>query len=275
MEYLLRRMNGKLHRLWIIISMVAIIANPVVGSLIAILPVTEKHCQMLLRYQVFSLIDVPASKSCMIWYVVGPISIVPPYVLCSGVSILYVIFCCCFRNLLHTHSKTGLEKEHISCKNFRNHLLTHDRAVKVLKDFQEVMSLPVFMIVVKDCAGIFFGFIALDPFGRISNPLLFKPWIWAAVFVSLTSSISFLSISLAAASVGEASKNASDVQQEMMKRVHASTLQDKVELFVFFKTHKTAPFNLSAGGVFCFTKGLVLAAIGSLLTYSLLLLQFS
>ncbi|GBM39027.1 hypothetical protein AVEN_265261-1 [Araneus ventricosus] len=247
MEYILRRCNGKLPRLWMIASVTAIIVVHVVGSLIVTFPVTETHCQLMLKYQAFRLINVTANNSCKI----------------------------CFRNLLNAHSKSGFQKPYINCKDFRDYLLTCDSIVKGLKDFENVMSLPVLVVVVNNYTELFFGFIVLDPFGRLSEPLWHKPWMWAASFVSLTALISFLGVSLAAASVGEATKNAGDVQQEMMKRIHAHTLHDKVELFIFFKTHKTEPFNLTAGGFFYFTKGFVFAAFGTILTYSLLLVQFT
>ncbi|GBL87154.1 hypothetical protein AVEN_270452-1 [Araneus ventricosus] len=159
MEHILRRCNGKLPRLWMITSVTAIIIVHVVGSLIVTLPVTETHCQLMLKYQAFRLINVTRNNSCKIWYIVAPFTLILPYVLCTAIAILYIIFCCSFRNLLNAHSKSGFEQPYINCKDFRDYLLTCDSIVKGLKDFENVMSLPVLVVVVNNYTKPFWAVI--------------------------------------------------------------------------------------------------------------------
>ncbi|GIX71347.1 hypothetical protein CEXT_183761 [Caerostris extrusa] len=63
-------------------------------------------------------------------------------------------------------------------------------------------------------------------------------------------------------------------KKKMLKHILAYNQNvDFKVLFSLFITHQSSPFTLSAWGFFYFTKGLVLSAIGSALTYSLLMIQ--
>ncbi|GBM31894.1 hypothetical protein AVEN_219780-1 [Araneus ventricosus] len=115
--------------------------------------------------------------------------------------------------------------------------------------------------------------MALDPFGK-------SPWPWAEhfyyyiLFSFLISTLSFLCITLAASRVGDATKNAKRVQEKMLQRaLPLAQRADREELLLLFATQKSPTFTLTAWGFFTFTKGLILPAIGSISTFSLLILQ--
>ncbi|GBL87169.1 hypothetical protein AVEN_270462-1 [Araneus ventricosus] len=275
LENIASSLDRKIIRSWIRYATVVIITVPLLGTIALNLSSEEEYCQAMLRYQSGNLITVSRGHNCLVWYILAPFCIMPPYILHTGVCITYIIFCYCFRNILNIHSKSGLEKKYINFKDYRYHLLTYDRIIKVLQDFEKVMSYPIFVAEINDFTGILFGLIALDPFKRLPHLSWSPTWIWVNVFVSLRALISFLCVCLTASSVTEASKNARNIQKEIMKRVTVPTIQEKSELLVFIKAHKTQPFKLSAGGFFYLNKSLVLTAVGSALTYSLLILQLT
>ncbi|GIY38332.1 uncharacterized protein CEXT_461671 [Caerostris extrusa] len=93
-------------------------------------------------------------------------------------------------------------------------------------------------------------------------------------FTSLVSLLSFLCVSLTASSVHEASKECKNVQEIMLKQVLASNRKEDFKtVTLLLVAHQSPPFILSAWGFFYFSKGLVLAALGSVMTYSLLIIQ--
>ncbi|GBL87156.1 hypothetical protein AVEN_270454-1 [Araneus ventricosus] len=271
MRYLAQIFYRKTNSSWITLATVFIIGLSFAGSLSITLLFPEQYCQRMLRTRSVDLIHAAEFLSCKNGYIMRPIVIVPKNIFCAVVCILYVYICHFFKKLLITHSKSGLQKDLLSCKDFRDYLLTHERIVKGLKDFENVMSLPIFFLVMNDCMEIIFAFVDLDPFDQFPITAWEQNFIWFNLFTSLRALISSLCVSLAAASVARGSDRARNVQQEILQRVHASTIQEKLELLLFIKKHESPPFILSAGGCFYFTNSLIFVAFFSFLTYSLLI----
>ncbi|GIY63073.1 hypothetical protein CDAR_563911 [Caerostris darwini] len=126
-----------------------------------------------------------------------------------------------------------------------------------------------------DLLGLFFGFIWIDISKSPLNNWLRHYWL-SVYFTSLFSLVSFLCVSLTASSVHEVSKECKNVQEIMLKQLLASNRKkDFKTVSVLLVALQSPPFILSAWGFFFFTKGLVLVALGSVMTYSLLLIQIS
>ncbi|GFY58092.1 hypothetical protein TNIN_368811 [Trichonephila inaurata madagascariensis] len=88
--------------------------------------------------------------------------------------------------------------------------------------------------------------------------------------------LSFSCVSLAASSINVADRTAKEAHKEMWKRVSASTRNEDVNKLVLSVVARHGPpFVLTAWSFYPFTKGLVLAALGSIMTYSLLVLQIN
>ncbi|GFT21441.1 uncharacterized protein NPIL_426601 [Nephila pilipes] len=137
------------------------------------------------------------------------------------------------------------------------------------------MSFPIFLIASGDFMAIIYGVVKLDPLNNLPgyDPRIIK-YTYAIIFISLRGIVSFLCISSAASDVHEASKNAEDVQKDMLKWILiAGKKADIQELVPFSVLRNNPPFVLSAWGVFRFTKGLFLSVFGNVLTYSLLIMQ--
>ncbi|GBN93589.1 hypothetical protein AVEN_273114-1, partial [Araneus ventricosus] len=231
-EFLARNLNGKINSSWITLATILIFPLALVGSLTVTLPVPEQYCQKMLISQSFGLVNTTESNSCKIWYILGPFDLIPKYVFCTAVCIFYITICLFFRNLLMSHSKLELEKYQLNLNGFRNCLLTYERIVKGLNDFEKVMSLPIFIMVMNDCIGMLLSFMVIDPFDQFSVTGWRRAYIWLNWFTSLRALISLLCVCLVASSVAEASKNAKNVQEEILKRVHTSTMQEKTELLL-------------------------------------------
>ncbi|GIY63058.1 uncharacterized protein CDAR_563821 [Caerostris darwini] len=155
------------------------------------------------------------------------------------------------------------------------YLLRYESILKVLKHFEKTLAFPIFLIQIVDLLGLLYGFIWIE---ARKSPL--KSWVrhyWLPVcFTSLVSLVSFLCVSLTASSVHEASKECKNIQEIMLKQVFASNRKkDYKTVTLLLLTHQNPPLILSAWGFFYFRKGLVLVALGSVMTYSLLLIQIS
>ncbi|KAF8793932.1 hypothetical protein HNY73_001961 [Argiope bruennichi] len=273
MEHLTQNFNGKIKSSWITFATITIIAHYLIGSLTVILPFREKFCERILGSDIVGLISVPAGQSCKIWYILGPIEFMPQHIFSNVICIFYIIVCLFFRDLLITYSKVEFKKEQVDFIDFKDYLTAYERIVLGLQKFENVMSLPISIIVMNDCVGMLFGFKSLDPFKKYSGTEWRRALVWVNSFTSLRALISLLYVILTATSVATASKCAKNSQQVILKRVHASTVQEKTELLLFIKMHESPPLVLSAGDFFYFTRGLALTAIGSVLTYSLLIFQ--
>ncbi|GBL54683.1 hypothetical protein AVEN_178883-1 [Araneus ventricosus] len=271
MQYLAQTLYVKTNSSWTTFATIFIITLFFAGSLTVTLLFPQQYCQRMLRSYSVGLIGASEVPSCKNGYIMGPIFTVPKYIFCTLVCILYVYICRFFKKFLISHSESVLEKEQLSCKEFRDYLLRHERIVKRVKDFENVMSLPIFFLVMNDCLEMIFGFVDLYPFDEFSVTAWKQNLIWFNLFTSLRALISFLCVSLAAASVASASDRAKNGQQEILKLVHASTVQEKIELLLFIKVHDCPPLVLSAGGCIYFTNSLIFTAFCSVLTYSLLM----
>ncbi|GFU47333.1 uncharacterized protein NPIL_82141 [Nephila pilipes] len=161
---------------------------------------------------------------------------------------------------------------------FKNYIEVYESIVNVLKVFDDAISLPIFLIVFSDSMTMYYGLVRLGPPRRQLMQL--KVWveryIFGIVFAFLRALLSFLFVAVAASSVHEASKNAKDIQQRMTKRILASEENNNnKDIFLLLVSNDSPPLILTAWGFFPFNRGLIFSAIGTVLTYSLLMMHIS
>ncbi|GFU47339.1 uncharacterized protein NPIL_82171 [Nephila pilipes] len=138
--------------------------------------------------------------------------------------------------------------------------------------FEEVMSLPIFLVIVNEYMNLFYGFQQLDNTHKFAVTKTTKYHSFGILSMCLRSFVAFMSICLAASSVHDASKNAKNVQKEMLEKVIDSgnhTYRNQL----LFLTYNSPAIKLSAWGFIFFTRGLILTALGSIIAYSLLVNQ--
>ncbi|GFS52858.1 uncharacterized protein NPIL_485671 [Nephila pilipes] len=135
------------------------------------------------------------------------------------------------------------------------------------------MSFPVVLVIIDDYMNIFYGFERLNNWKNLAEAETSRFNSLGVLFMCLRSLVSFLSICLAAASVHEASKNTKNVQKEMLEKVINSGNHTNRNQLHLFLAYNSPAITLSAWGFFYFTRGLILTALGSILAYSLLVIQ--
>ncbi|GFR29230.1 uncharacterized protein TNCT_104431 [Trichonephila clavata] len=129
---------------------------------------------------------------------------------------------------------------------------------RILKTFEKTMSLPIFLIVSTDLMGLMYGLNKLDPFNNApEEKKRASTYMFSILFASVRGFFSFLCISMAASSIHEASKNAKDVQEDILKRLYCSGEKKEIEESLLLNTlYHSPPFVLSAWNVFYFKKDL-------------------
>ncbi|GBN84440.1 hypothetical protein AVEN_224556-1 [Araneus ventricosus] len=178
------------------------------------------------------------------------------------------------------HSETGAkllanQSPILDEKYFKRYLIEYDSVIEFLKSFEILMSFPVLFVQIYDCMSIFYGIVNLDPIKELSHNTLLEKYFIAIVYASSVCLVSFLCVSLSATSVHEASKRAKDVHERLFKRILASEQGiGREQLALLVVNYNSPAFTLSASGLYYFTKPMILAAVGSILTYSLLVMQF-
>ncbi|GFT21442.1 uncharacterized protein NPIL_426611 [Nephila pilipes] len=255
---------------------------PFASWITVIIPFQDENvCKLIVKqYTSFGYDYVKTGYNCYVLLIVTFFQKLSVYTLRTVVSVLYVIICCSLRNTLNANTELGAKvvanpNAKVDYAIYKANVQTHECVVSVLKSFEKTMSFPIFLITSSDLMAVMYGVVKLDPLNNLSgyNTRAFK-YTSAIIFISLRGILSFLCINLAASDVHEASKNAKDVQKDMLKRILISGEKSDIqELVPFSVLHNYPPFVLTAWGVFRFTKGLFLSAFGSVLTYSLLIMQ--
>ncbi|GFQ76080.1 uncharacterized protein TNCT_674491 [Trichonephila clavata] len=158
-------------------------------------------------------------------------------------------------------------------KYYRKHMDFYKHITQISDVFEKTMCLPIFLITVADCSGMFFGFLKFEDIKRSKNLYLLH-FRFSTLFHALRSLVSFLCVSFAASSVYESSKDAKKVQEKLTERLLASKQKiDNQDLFLLFLAQNNPPIVLSAWGFFNFNRSLVISVFGIVLTYSLLMIQ--
>ncbi|KAF8786127.1 hypothetical protein HNY73_007889 [Argiope bruennichi] len=266
----------KFHFLWAQLGTIIVIAVPSIAWLTMTQPFVEEGCRLLVKYYTLDLFDLSRVQNCNILYFIMAWNQFTIYTLRTCVVVLYIIICCLMRNVLNAHSENGSQKisNNSSSSDYiclNQYFTTYDNIIECLKSLEKLMSFPIFLIQISECFSIFYGFVIKDYDIRKS---WMKSFSIGIAYDSILSLISFLCVSFAASSIHEASKNAKEVQEKMLKRILTSRQQrNNQELLRLFITRTSPPFTLSAFGFFHFTRGMILSAVGSVLTYSLLIIQ--
>lgn len=269
-------------RLMSLITIALIYIVPIFGWLCMVVQIKDCTCMRLVKYFSFQTLTVPESHNCLVLHPIFLIYNIIILTLRTAFTALYTLLCCKLKYVICNHTKSVTKI--LNCKNNRHCLgdiqrsfETYDAAIKTLKSMEKSMSLPIFLVQICDLINLFWGFIMFDPLGQRLNHQEEYNFRTAMVFVILRALVSFLCVSLAASSVNEADKEAKEVHEETLKMVlyGGEIKEDLKNIYAFRVLNRSQPFVLSAGGFFYFTNSFVLSAIGSVLTYSLLLLQIN
>ncbi|GIY63077.1 uncharacterized protein CDAR_563931 [Caerostris darwini] len=236
----------------------------------------ESDCTILVGYDVLNTFTLPEGYNCKLFYIIKLLNNLFLNIMKAFLAVIYTIICHFLRSILKTHSNFG---NRITQKNKATvHSVTIEcylHRYEVLKHFESTLAFPIFLLQIIDLLGLFYGFIWLDASKSPLQHFLRHYWL-SIYFTSLFSLISFLCVSLTASSVHEASKECKNVQEIMLKQVLASDRKkDFKTVSLQLVAHQSPSFILSAWGFFYFTKGLVLVALGSVMTYSHLIIQIS
>ncbi|GIY63060.1 uncharacterized protein CDAR_563841 [Caerostris darwini] len=274
-------LKANLKIITINIGVIVIIIVPIIIGLVFTIDLNETGCKLFIDYGTLEFVKIPDGHYCKALVVFVMFGCFLTYTLRMLVVVIYVIICLFLRKILNKQSNEILKAT--KSNNFAtssigictSYLTTYESIFDTLKELENTMSLPVFLIQICDIFAIFNGFIWLQIYSK--NYLYLKDvkrYAFGIYIVSAVCFVSFLCVSLAASSIHEASKNYKDAQEKLLKHILAYNQDvDFKALFSLFITHQSPPFTLSAWGFFYFTKGLVLSAIGSALTYSLLMIQ--
>ncbi|GFU47319.1 uncharacterized protein NPIL_82071 [Nephila pilipes] len=279
MNYLRTISDVKLHSFWIWFSVGLTFAIPLLAWLSLILFLDETYCSSLASYYSLHLFSVPEGYSCLVSSVALLFSHTAIYALRTSVTVLYITICFFLRNLLNRHSEMGLKNiekntNPIDQKYCENYIDLYKHIIEISNIFEKVMSLPVFLITIADCMGIFYGFLKFEE-SKEPKKIYLVSYRFGILYIILRSLVSFLFVTFAASSVFESSVNAKTVLEKLTERLLISgQKKDNKELLLLFLAQNKSPLILSAWGFFNFTRSLVLSVLGVVLTYSLLMMQF-
>ncbi|GFR25715.1 uncharacterized protein TNCT_631351 [Trichonephila clavata] len=177
------------------------------------------------------------------------------------------------RKILTRHaalgSKLTIENEVFCKRNVENYFVKYREILDTLYSIQEELSFPVFVMQVTDLVGLYaflMRFASYDPNYAFS-------YIGSAMFMAVRAILSFFSVCSAAAAVHDADEKAKRRNEEMWQRTLAAGFTLKTEKAAILLVLKDKPFAFTSWGCFRLTKQFILSAIGSILTYSLLITQ--
>ncbi|GBO25771.1 hypothetical protein AVEN_133582-1 [Araneus ventricosus] len=264
------------NSLWLHIGTAVVVIVPFLSWLTLTFPFEENDCKSFMNYFSFSIFNVPEGCYCKAMYIVMFIVQIPKLVLINTFAVLYTILCYFLSKFFDLLSESGIKKKKEDFITYQHHRGIYEQITAVAKSLEDIMSLPIFLIGIADFMGMFYGVVALDPFHRLSARSWMKNASLSALTVSLKCFLSFVCVSLSAAHVHEASERDKQIQDEMIKKILSTEENfENKNLLLLFTNYSGKPLRLSAWGFFYFTKGLILTAVGSILTYSLLILQLN
>ncbi|GFW11349.1 uncharacterized protein TNCV_3808691 [Trichonephila clavipes] len=268
----------RISSFWIWLTVALIFTVPLLAFLSVVLFLDEEDCKRLVVYYSFKLVSIPDGYYCRISGIILFLSCILIHTLRTTITILYIAICCLLHSLLKKHSEIGMKKlekrinafDHKYCQNFVDH---YKHITDISNSFEKAMSLPVFIIIIGDCLGMFYGFLKYEDTKR-SMEFYFVNYRFAILFLALRSLVSFLCVAFAAASVYESSQDVKKIQEKLTERLLASRQKiDNQEFFLLLLAQSNPPTVLSAWGFFNFKRNLVISVFGIVLTYSLLMIQ--
>ncbi|GBM87529.1 hypothetical protein AVEN_21985-1 [Araneus ventricosus] len=272
--------NVKHHPLWLTLAPVTILGISLICWPLATWPFEEHECQRLMPYFSLNFSYIPEGQNCKVFSIIALLQILASRPLKQAFTILYTFVCCLMRKILIFHTKScekllANQSPILDNKFLKRYLIEYDSIIEVLQSFERIMSFPALLVQIYDCMSIFYGIVNLDPIKELSKNILLEKQFILVVYASSVSLISFLFLSSAATSVHQASKAAKDAQEKMFKQILVSGQGiGRGQLALLFVSYNNPAFTLSASGFFYFTRPTIFAALGSIMTYSLLVMQF-
>ncbi|GFU47331.1 uncharacterized protein NPIL_82131 [Nephila pilipes] len=269
-------LNVRLTSPILYVGLVTILAIPLFEWLFKTLPMQNDDCKILVKYY---SVNIMSTQNCKPWYFIALFETFFSYTVRTFYAVTYIILCWALRRILNSHSSGKSDMvRNLSLSydphRFEHYLVKNESIIQVLKYFEKTMSFPIFLIEIGDLFEMFLGLTWLNFRRKVTKDIWLLRYSIGTCFSAVRALVFFLCVSLAAASVHEGSEKCKDAQGIILKNALYSkpkvNTRDIIHLLIL---HQTPTFKLSASGFFYFTKGLVLSAIGSVLTYSLLIIQ--
>ncbi|GFS43688.1 uncharacterized protein NPIL_421891 [Nephila pilipes] len=256
-----------------IFSFMAIVI-PIMGCVAILRDLKDSSCMRFLRYYTINIIPPSENRNCPRLY---PVMILYEVLRFEPVTILGVLFfllCLMSRRLLVQHVALGykltIENEVFICKSNIEHYFTrYQYIIDAFFSIDQELSFPVFVLQVNDLAGLFAFLVRFASY----DPKYVPSYIRAAIFAAVRAILSFFCVCGAAAAVHEADVKSKRHNEELWQRIVATGIKMKTEKSIILMVSNDKAFAFTSWGCFRFTKSFILSAVGSILTYSLLITQ--
>ncbi|GIX75123.1 hypothetical protein CDAR_479601 [Caerostris darwini] len=176
------------------------------------------------------------------------------------VCVLYSALCLTLKRALVAHASlaraefAGLRKRHLLSISGR-----YGRILGLVEHFEDALSLVAFFLSFHYFICVFY-FLNIYQSHQESSPYA------KYVFYGLYGIVSYVGMAMFASSVTEADRAARRANRDLFRRAHPGGGEGQ-------STDPERAFALTGWGCFTFTKSFILAAFGSILTYTLLLMQ--
>lgn len=187
------------------------------------------------------------------------------YILPSCVVILYVILCTSCENAIKHHTKINLMfvgSNVVNNDSFQKCIIRYSSLLGTLHSFESGMSVLVFVVVSINVFGVFFGFLSF--FRGDVDSLCF-----GTLFEPTYSFLSFSFILFSAVKVNEADSFARQSNNQVLQQLASPVVT--TDMIKFLASNNGPSFVLTAWGTLKLNKSFLLATIGCILTYSLLI----
>lgn len=203
-----------------------------------------------------------------IYYCITFLYVSLAYTFPSCFVVLYLVLCNRVKNVIQYYSKK------IVCTH--NHAIAHNSffrcigmyrsIITTLRSFDSIMSFAIFVVLSCNVLGIFFGLTFFLKVEAATNT--------RSIVVLLYNFVTFALITIFASKVNTSDAFAKQVNTEALQKTPLCTGSAELDIKVrFLDTGNESPFALSAWGFFHFTSSFFFVALGSIITYILLIIN--
>lgn len=178
---------------------------------------------------------------------------------------LYITLCVHFKLILCTHAKkifTNISKKNTSPWYISEYFKRYNSILTLLQNFESTMNFPAFLILFKEAQAFFFIIYSLKSTPQI--PIF-------SFFILSHNLVCFVLLPIFAATVNEADIFVKNNNLNLLQKISAEELSALDMKFTLLNMNKESAFVLTAWRFFNFTRSFFLSALGSIITYALLM----
>lgn len=256
--------SGKLCIMWVFSVFIA-------SYFCFLLPYEEERYAKIVQYYTFELVNYNNQISFYISVFIYFIYNIYYAVLPASFIGLYIVLCLHLKSALCKHIKMNeriLVAREITPENAEICRDRYNTVLLVLRQFEEVMCFPIFIVLSNSIQGIFNGLM-----------LFFKPvhrsfmTVNGSIFHTVHSFVCFAVISLSASSVHEKDELARYSNDQVLQRTICGGIIYLNKKIAYLFSNSGPPFSLTCWKFFEFKRGFFPSAIGCILTYALLIIS--